>query len=149
MTVYPVGQGAWWSATGDQMSQDWCYLTFLFMIQLRELGTQSWNMQMLSNSEALQIQGNKREMRPMGRQREYEFPLGRPLRRNTNETLKRWSWRECPGGFFTQEDFFFFFFWPSTQSLLDQRLNTEIQAIRSTRGLVPASHIQKVSRQTS
>ena len=108
MTVYPVGQGAWWSATGDQMSQDWCYLTFLFMIQLRELGTQSWNMQMLSNSEALQIQGNKREMRPMGRQREYEFPLGRPLRRSTNETLKRWSWRECPGGFFTQEDFFFF-----------------------------------------
>lgn len=43
---------------------------------------------MLPNSEALQIEGNKKEMRPMGWQRENEFPLGRPIRRNTDETLK-------------------------------------------------------------
>ena len=32
---------SWANATGNRPSQDQCYLTFLFMIRLRERGTQS------------------------------------------------------------------------------------------------------------
>lgn len=57
------------------------------MFQLRELGT------VMKCADATQFRcitnaRENRETRPVDRQRENEFPLGRSTRRNTDETLE-------------------------------------------------------------
>lgn len=99
-----VGQGAWWSATGDQMSQDWCYLRFLFMIQSRELGTQSWNVQMLPNSEALQIEGTRKKWDQWAGREKWISNFKDLSEETQMKHWKQWSWKGCPRGFFIQED---------------------------------------------